>query len=342
MLTLKYKNKIQDISISNFKRCSIGELTGSVTKEYKYKVGQIIDVRSGQIQILKHTRLYTKNGNSEKAYTYRCLNCKRINTVRQHSIDNHNGCLNCSDGVSYPEKFMINILEQLDINFRYQTMFKWSNRYRYDFYISDKNMIIEVNGGQHVKDRGFYKFTDREEYIVDKIKEQLAKENNIQNYITIDAYKSLMSYIRNSITKSSLSNFYDFTNINWIHAHKKACSSNIKLACNLWNSGISDTKILADKLHVSRGTISKYLRQGNDAGWCEYNAKIAFSKSDDRTSVNMKRVKCKTTGEEFESIAEATRQYNIYRTGVSDCCAGRIPSAGKHPVTKESLLWEYC
>ena len=342
ILTLKYKKQISKISVSSFANCHIGNLIGVQTKEYKYKIGQTIDVKSGQVKILKYTRLHTKSGNSEKAYTYECLNCGKIATVREHSLDNHNGCADCSDGTSYPEKFMIDILKQLDISFKYQKTFKWSNKYRYDFYIPDKNIIIEVNGGQHIKGRGFYKNTDREEYIIDEIKKQLADENKIKQYIVIDARISTLPYLKNSISKSLLSQFYNFKNVNWVQSHKKACTSNIKTACDLWNQGIIDTQIIADKLYVSRSTVCKYLNQGNDAGWCEYNAKIAALKSSKMIPVNKKRVRCITTGEEFESIAEATRSYNIYKTGISDCCAGRIFSAGKHPITKERLLWEYC
>lgn len=328
------------MKVTNFKLCRIGNLIGVQTKEYKYKIGQIIYVKSGKIKILEQTRIYNKNNQSEKAYTYQCLNCNSIYTVREHSIIDNNGCVKCSDGVSYPEKFMLNILKQLNIKFKYQKTFKWSKRYRYDFYIPNLNIIIEVHGGQHEQGHGFLKNTSRnEEYITDQIKEELAIKNKINKYIIIDAKKSTLNYMKISIIKN-LSEIYNLNNVNWIQAHQNACCSNIKLASDLWNSGFS-TKDISDKLNISQSAIINYLKQGTDAKWCNYNSIESRSRVV-RISVNQKRVRCKNTGEEFESITQATKAYNIYRTGVSDCCAGRIPSAGKHPITKESLLWEYC
>ena len=54
-----------------------------------------------------------------------------------------------------------------------------------------------------------------------------------------------------------------------------------------------------------------------------------------------KKVKCITTGEIFDSIADAKRKYNVYSSGISDCCKGKQKSAGKHPVTGEKLIWKY-
>ena len=54
-----------------------------------------------------------------------------------------------------------------------------------------------------------------------------------------------------------------------------------------------------------------------------------------------KKVKCITTGEIFGSISEATQKYNIHDQNISKCCKGKRKSAGKHPVTKEKLVWEY-
>ena len=53
-------------------------------------------------------------------------------------------CDKCSDGVSYPEKFMMSFLEQAKIDFQYQLSkkhFEWCDKYKYDFYIKNKNCI---------------------------------------------------------------------------------------------------------------------------------------------------------------------------------------------------------
>lgn len=54
-----------------------------------------------------------------------------------------------------------------------------------------------------------------------------------------------------------------------------------------------------------------------------------------------RKVRCLNTGEVFNSIMDASRHYNIYRTTISQCCAGTRKSAGKHPITNEKMTWEY-
>ena len=54
-----------------------------------------------------------------------------------------------------------------------------------------------------------------------------------------------------------------------------------------------------------------------------------------------KKVRCITTGEEFDSIKEAAEKYDIRGTYITANCKGRQKSAGKHPLTGEKLIWEY-
>lgn len=52
-----------------------------------------------------------------------------------------------------------------------------------------------------------------------------------------------------------------------------------------------------------------------------------------------KKVRCKNTGEVFNSINEARRKYG--NVAIWDCCNKKRKSAGKHPITGEKLIWEY-
>lgn len=54
-----------------------------------------------------------------------------------------------------------------------------------------------------------------------------------------------------------------------------------------------------------------------------------------------KRVICVTTGEVFESIREAGRKTDVSASYIGSCCKGKVYSAGKHPITKEKLIWKY-
>lgn len=54
-----------------------------------------------------------------------------------------------------------------------------------------------------------------------------------------------------------------------------------------------------------------------------------------------RKVKCVTTGEVFDTMKEACEKYKVNNGHICDCCKGKRKSAGKHPVTKEKLIWEY-
>lgn len=58
-------------------------------------------------------------------------------------------CPCCSDGVSYPERFISNMLRQLKMPYKHDGKFNWSGLKRYDFYIKDLSLIIETHGEQH-------------------------------------------------------------------------------------------------------------------------------------------------------------------------------------------------
>lgn len=55
--------------------------------------------------------------------------------------------------------------------------------------------------------------------------------------------------------------------------------------------------------------------------------------------VNSQKIMCITTGEIFPSQCEAARQYNIPQSNISKCLKGERKSAGKHPETKQKLVW---
>ena len=52
-----------------------------------------------------------------------------------------------------------------------------------------------------------------------------------------------------------------------------------------------------------------------------------------------KSVYCITTDEYFSAVYLAEKYYNI--TGIAAVCRGKHPYAGKHPITKEKLVWIY-
>ena len=183
------------------------------------------------------------------------------------------GC-NCSDGISYPEKFISNMICQLNIKYINQATKKilpWiNNGIRYDFYIKDK-YIIETHGNQHYVDK-FYKGRDIKSIIEnDKFKERLAKENGIKHYIVLDCRKSELEWIKNSVIESELPSLFNFTedDVDWLKCHEFALKNIVKEVCR-YKKSHSNEKVssLSDRFKIEESTVRKYLKKGKILGWC--------------------------------------------------------------------------
>lgn len=230
---------------------------------------------------------YKVSYGSERKLEFECDKCghsefKMVNNVVRSGF----ACKICSDGISYPEKFVTHMLQQLNIEFKKQKIFSWSKNIihdneklkgnkRYDFYIPSLNCIIETHGSQHYVNT-FIRIGEKarsveEEQENDEIKEKLAKENGIENYIVINCRYSELGWIKNNIVKSELNNLFNISNIDWLKCHEFACNSLIKISCELWNQGNSIEEI-SNLLNLSsKTTIRKYLKQGSKINWCNYD-----------------------------------------------------------------------
>ena len=256
------------------------------------------------------------------------------------------GCPKCSDG-RYPEKFIFSLLDQLEVDFVVQLSKKtlsWCKKYKYDNYLKSENCIIETHGGQHYKEAKNWKMSLSEIQDNDKNKKQLAIQNSIANYVVLDCRKSELGWIKNSIMSSIIPQLLNFkkTDIDWLKCHEYGCSSLIKEACELWDSGIRSTIEIADEFKIHRQTIIRYLKQGAELGWCDYDPKKEQRKNGQKPQGHgNKQVICLTTGEIFESQADAGRKYNVDQGNICVCCKGKLKSCGKHPDTGEKLVWSY-
>jgi hypothetical protein len=259
-------------------------------------------------------------------------------------------CRRCSDGFYYPEKIMMNMLTQLEkingITFETQMGFKWSkNIYhedeklkgdkKYDFYIPSLNCIVETHGIQHYK-KSFDTLGGKtldEEQENDKLKEKLAKENGIENYIIIDCSYSDIKYIQDSILKDSLlPQLIDLSNINWNKCHEFACSSMVKEVCDLWNSGVKNTAKIGKLVKLQRASIIRYLKKGRVLGWVDYDPKEEMRKSSLISSPKRKKPIVQLTLEnelikEFPSATDAGKEIGHNYKSISSVCKGKQKSA---------------
>lgn len=218
---------------------------------------------------------------SREMADFTCPDCgrkynKQISTVRSAGIL---ACI-CHDGISYPNKYMYSLLEQLKISFCSEKYFEWSNNRRYDFYVENnsKKIIIEMNGSQHYINS--FTISEKcksldEEILNDIYKKDIAIKNGIDYYFSINCCESSNEYIRNSIVNSGLFKALNISekDVDWNLCNEFATSNFIKTVCE-FKATHSDltTQDIAKKYKIDRGTVVKYLKRGSEFGWCEYDS----------------------------------------------------------------------
>ena len=232
--------------------------------------------------IVNKEDIYKYGKSSNKKVMMVCPDC---NSERMFSINmlDKLGKLpcKCSDGISYPNKFIMAFLEQLRVKFATEKRFKWlANRY-YDFYIKDYNCIIEAHGEQH------YIQTNRKgartlEYEIanDSLKKRNALENGITDYIVLNCSTSDREFIKDSILSSNVPKLLGFNenDIDWHKCDEFALGNYAKYVCELWDSGRFDTTTdLCEYLGVSKNAV-KYLKKGTELGWCNYDGQAESEK----------------------------------------------------------------
>ena len=257
---------------------------------------------------------------SNQYYYFKCPDCGHVKHIQVYNVVNYGfRCNVCSDGNSYPNKFMREFLLQLGKIHSFDVLpehvFSWSrdiseecSRRIYDFVITtDFTVIIEVNGKQHY-DNGFGDFTGGrtldDELNNDKFKKALAIQNGIldKHYIVIDARNSDPEWIKQSIVNSNLREIYQFTedDINWMRCNEVACKNAIRVVCDLYMSGITSVMDLSRQTGYCKKTIHKYLKLGAHNGWCDYSEQYRYCSI-------MRPIKCIESEYVFASITECSK-----------------------------------
>lgn len=201
-----------------------------------------------------------------------CPDCKKHKKIAPRTMLYHSsiGCV-CGDGVSYPNKFICSVLDQLKIIYETEYIFDWAKDKRYDIYIPTLNCIIENHGGQHY-DSGFLSMagkTLQEEQENDKIKKNLAIQNNIKYYIILDCRKSDVDWIKASVLNSKLNNLFDLSLVDFNKCGEFACSNLVKVVADLWNNKLSVKEIIAIT-RFSAARVQDYLRKASQCNMCDW------------------------------------------------------------------------
>ncbi len=279
---------------------------------------------------------------SGKKVDFKCRECgfivhnKQINTVLRRGLS----CPKCSDGFSYPEKFVYCVLQQLSIGFEIQKVFNWSKNKRYDFYIPSLKCIIETHGEQHYKEVASSKWDDLQKTKEnDEIKKSLSLNNNIKHYIIIDCRRSELQFIKKNLLLSEFSRLLNLTKIDWKQCHEFSSVPIIKQACQLWNEGMRNSTKIGEVLKVARNTARSYLKQGADLGLCDYSPEISIKELKYFRGKSSGKCVVQLDGErkfikEWDSMREASRQTGTCESSISNVCTGKRKKAG-------GFLWLY-
>lgn len=246
---------------------------------------------------------------------WKCPDCgKRIKDKAIKNITSYGLCCPiCSDGISYPEKFIMSMLMQLNIDFIHDQSMEWSGKKRYDFYIKDYNMIVECHGLQHYEEVCFGNKTLKEQIENDAHKEELALSNGIKYYIQLDCRKSEKGYIHNSVLNSELSILFNLFDVNWNECDDFAHKSYYIDILTYYNNGMKNPVDIANEVKLSHRSVLDALHKLTEDGLCNYNSKKHLSE------MQCKRVICLETNKIYYSIKDTSND-GFSPLMVSRCC----------------------
>lgn len=220
-----------------------------------------------------------KNKSSRDVVLMKCPDCGRIqNKQIYHVYANRGLACACKDSWSYPNKFMYALLEQLGVNFCIEKVFPWSENRVYDDYIEFNGLkiITEQHGKQHY-DRpigiGNRYRTVAEEVENDRTKYELALNNGIDYYFTIDCSESNLEHIRRSIINSGLLEVLNanVNDIDWEECGMFATSNFAKKIAEYKRDHPTVTlHEIAEIFKISYVCVLRYVTIGNKYGWCNY------------------------------------------------------------------------
>ena len=259
---------------------------------------------------------------TKEKITVICPNCHHerrlsITTFINCKLEKLESCPFCNDGISFPNKILSYILyyfspETADTEYSS----RWTKKRRYDgfFKMGEQEYVAEMDGKQHYKDGYFcfkgekIRYQPKNQKKIDKEKDELAQKQRVI-LIRIDCSKIYNNVLINNIQNSELGKLVDFSNFDWKECIKECFISKMRQVWNMYNQDQNISyHIIAEKVHITIGTVHRYLVLGNEMGACSYSGKEKPLKNLKKASEsNRKKIKVIENGinQEFASIQKA-------------------------------------
>lgn len=225
-------------------------------------INDLATTRPELVKFLKNKEdAFKYTGQSSKPIDFVCDICGKGFSVAPNSFGFSFPC-GCYSSDSYPNRLIQEIFNQLEIPYIRELRkchFAWCGKYRYDLYfeLDNKAYIIEMDGWFH----------KNEQLKIDKLKDELAKENGVKviridcNY---DKIENRLFYIKDNLLQSELSLIVDLSNIDWDIINEKILNNNItKKICDLRNQGYTNKKI-AKMLDISISIVDSHIKIGKN------------------------------------------------------------------------------
>jgi len=262
-------------------------------------------------------------------------------------------CELCGNKTSYGERFIMAMLDSLNIKYEYQYIPKWVDLSRYDFMFCHNNIkyIIEVDGGFHYCDNNMSGQTAKDVIAKDMIKDDLAIQHGF-TIIRLDynyGSKNKRDYIINSIKNSILSNIFDLSGIDFDEIDKIASKSILLKVSDLWNSYEEKSLYqICKDLGISDYSARELLYKASAIGLIK-ESKEEIIELNRQHGYKMlgnipNKVLCVETGEIFDSYSAADKKYhasitNYFRNGRKT--SGHLPDGTRltwQKIEEEKLV----
>lgn len=301
-------------------------------KNYKYKkiakIGnRLIDCNFDiEKYIVNKDDLYKLLKTSIKEVETVCDKCGNVSIKTPHSLSTSGFiCNSCYDKNSISEKFLSFIFLSIGIDSNREYFINGNQNYRYDFYVKNLNLLIELNGEHHYYESDFFiPRCGKSQIDIDLEKKNIAIENNY-SYISIPIINSNFEYIKKQFIDylpKSITNM--FTDSVVENAWRDAKDGYIILCSNLYKIGF-DVGEISTRLNISRSTVNRCLNKAEVLKLIKYkkNKKEVTQFSLDGNFISV-----------YESCHEADRITGVSYKNISACCLGKRKTSG-------GFIWGY-